>query len=310
MCLYPRFFINRKYKVTKKNNGDVPTLLDTRVKYVPIGCGNCIECRRQKANEWRVRLHEEIKVHKYNYFITLTFSNESLEKLNEKYEINDINEIATKAIRLFTERYRKEYKKALKHWFVTELGQTKSERVHIHGIIFSEFPINNKWLEKFWKYGHCDTGKYVNSRTINYIIKYIMKIDEKHKDYMPKILTSKGIGNKYITEYKKKYHKYKGKDTKDYYILPDGKKIQLPIYYRNKLYTDAEREKLWIQKINQDTRYINKIKIEHASKNIDRIIAKLKTAQQENINLGYGNFSKQWEKKKYLLDLKQLKQRS
>ena len=30
----------------------------------------------------------------------------------------------------------------------------------------------------------------------------------------------------------------------------------MPIYYRNKIYSEEEREKLWIQKLNSNTRYI------------------------------------------------------
>ena len=43
MCLYPRLIENPKYKITKKNGGEVPPILDNRVKFVPIGCGNCYE---------------------------------------------------------------------------------------------------------------------------------------------------------------------------------------------------------------------------------------------------------------------------
>ena len=48
MCLYPRFMKNPKYKPNKKNGGNPPTITDKRVKYVPVGCGKCIECRNQK----------------------------------------------------------------------------------------------------------------------------------------------------------------------------------------------------------------------------------------------------------------------
>ena len=38
---------NPKYLPNKKNNNNPPEITDERVKYVPIGCGNCIECRNQ-----------------------------------------------------------------------------------------------------------------------------------------------------------------------------------------------------------------------------------------------------------------------
>ena len=61
MCLYPRIIENRKYKPNKKNGGVVPECTDDRVKAVAVGCGQCIECRKQKAREWQVRINEEIR---------------------------------------------------------------------------------------------------------------------------------------------------------------------------------------------------------------------------------------------------------
>ena len=59
MCLYPRLIKNPKYKKNKKNGGVIPAFLDERVLAVPIGCGECIECRKQKRRNWQVRLLEE-----------------------------------------------------------------------------------------------------------------------------------------------------------------------------------------------------------------------------------------------------------
>ena len=61
MCLYPKLIKNKKYVANKKNGGNVPIPKDDRVLFVPVGCGNCIECKRQKKREWQVRLQEELK---------------------------------------------------------------------------------------------------------------------------------------------------------------------------------------------------------------------------------------------------------
>ena len=82
MCLYPRLFSNPKYRQNKKNGGVIPAIRDERVKLVPVGCGNCIECRKQKARDWQIRLLEDLKKHKNGKFITLTFSNESIKHLH------------------------------------------------------------------------------------------------------------------------------------------------------------------------------------------------------------------------------------
>ena len=57
-------------------------------------------------------------------------------------------------------------------------------------------------------------------------------------------------------------NKYKGKETRETYTTRAGYKIALPIYYRNKIYKEREREMLWIMKLNEKVRYVDKIKID------------------------------------------------
>ena len=56
MCLYPTYVKNPKYKPNKKNKGKPPVCKDRRLLYIPTKCGCCIECRKEKQREWRVRL--------------------------------------------------------------------------------------------------------------------------------------------------------------------------------------------------------------------------------------------------------------
>lgn len=308
MCLYPKLIRNRKYQPNKKNGNSPPSIKDKRTMWTPVGCGNCIECRKQIAQEWRVRLHEEIKEHKYKYFVTLTFSPEALKKLCDDYNIEVCNGIATKAVRLFLERVRKQTKKSLKHWLITELGQEESERIHLHGIIFSEYEITNDWLNKMWQYGITDTGQYCNERTINYIIKYVYKIDTIHKNYKPVVLCSKGIGASYIQKGKSK-HVWNAENTRDYYTLPNGQRVSLPIYYRNHFFTEEQREQLWIYKLNKDIRYIRGIPFRGILTNnhaYEKFIKVLKKQQDDNIAMGFGNDKAEWKKQEYNVTYKML----
>jgi len=193
MCLFPKLVKNRKYVANKKNQGNVPEADDQRKLYVPIGCGKCMECLKKKSREWQVRLNEEIKTDSRGLFVTLSFSDESLQELQTDiiglsgYELD--NETATKAVRRFLERWRKKHKKSVKHWLVTELGTQNTERIHLHGIIFTDLKDD---VKQIWKYGNVYIGDYVNEETIGYIVKYLHKTDPKHKEYKPKILTNKG----------------------------------------------------------------------------------------------------------------------
>lgn len=301
MCLYPKIIENRKYKANKKNGGVIPAIIDKRTLYVPIKCNKCMECMKAKAREWQVRLQQEIKnkENKKAHFITLTLSNESITKLSEEIALEGYerdNETATKAVRHFLERWRKKYKKSVKHWLVTELGHNGTENIHLHGIIWTDE--KTETIEEIWKYGYIWDGTYVNEQTINYITKYVSKTDEIHKEYKSKILTSAGIGKEYKNSYNAEQNKYNGENTKEYYRTNTGHKISLPIYFRNKIYTEEQRERLWIKKLDEQTRYVDKKKID-ISKGEEEYYKALETAREKNNRLGYLDDKINWERKIY-----------
>lgn len=320
MCLYPILITNPKYKENKKNGGVIPHCIDSRIKLIPIGCGKCIECKKKKAREWQIRITEEVKQDERGKFITLTFSNESIKKINEELDRKETkenkrdvngeiiiskgykrdNEIATYGVRHWLENIRAKYKKSVKHWLVTELGGNGTENIHLHGIVWCEDieEITNKWI-----YGYVWNGKtinekkinYVNAKTANYITKYMCKLDEKHKHYNSIILCSKGIGKGYVD---------KNKDKKDIYVTESGHKIGLSIYYRNKIFTEEEREKLWIEKIDKGVRYIGGK--EYRNDDYNGIMRALKNERKLNKELGYGDGSIEWNEKEYEENMREL----
>lgn len=300
MCLYPTLIKNPKYKKNKKNGGEIPPMKDIRIMLVPIGCQRCKECYKKKANEWRVRLKEEIK-NKENgraYFVTFTLNTESLKELDEKvdkkykgYERD--NAIATKAIRLFLERWRKKYGRSLRHWIITELGDGTTEHLHMHGIIWTKEDFES--IRDIWKYGFVYprekqvSRNYVNSKTINYIIKYVTKLDRKHIYYKSIVLTSNGIGNKYKAPEQDK--------RDDKYRTEQGSKIALPIYFRNKIYTEEEREDKWIDKLNDKYRWVAGQKVR--PDDLETIMSILKEAQRLSEIDGYIGAKKDFIEEEY-----------
>lgn len=304
MCLYPKLIPNKKYRSTKKNGGTIPKCQDERVKWVPVGCGKCIECLRQKARNWQVRLFEEIHYDKSGLFVTLTFSEESLNELVKEFGVTESNYIATKAVRRFLERWRKATKKSVKHWLITELGHQNTERIHLHGIIWTNK--DEDFISKTWSYGNIFIGNYVNERTINYISKYVTKIDTDHKNYVPIILCSAGIGKNYLNSEKARINQYNGELTQDNYRNNSGYKQALPIYYRNKIYTEKERELLWIQRLNKEERWVlgQKIDVSNGLELYEKI---REEARQLNRRVGYGDDSKEWQKKSYNVTCNMLK---
>ena len=79
----------------------------------------------------------------------------------------------------------------------------------------------------------------------------------------------------------------------------------MPIYWRNKRYTEDEREKLWIHKLDQNTRYVCGEKVK--ADNEEEYQKLLKFYRRRNTELGYGN-PEDWDAQKYEHERRLLKQ--
>lgn len=312
MCLYTKYIENPKYRANKKNGGVIPAVPDYRVRWVPIACGDCMECRKKKSREWLMRLTEEVKHNNKAKFITLTFNPESLSELRtalweqdkklgkeqerQGYDLD--NGICTIAIRRFYERWRKEHKKPPRYWFINELGHGQTEHVHMHGIIWDT---DVDKIERIWKYGFIWKGKpirkgkviigyenYVSEATVSYMMKYVTKVDFKHKHFKPLILCSNGIGRDYMKTMAAEQNKFNGDKTREYYLTKTGHKVSLPIYIRNKVYNEKERELLWIKKLDEEVRYVCGEKV--SVKDNDEAYKQIRDYyRKKNAQLGYGS---------------------
>lgn len=288
MCTQPITIRNKRYIANQKNKWQPPVADDKRLMEIEVPCGWCVECRKKKAREWSIRLQEELKTKTYlngieqkPLFVTLTLSNEKAKEIAEKYNISTANELIKKCIRLTLERYRKKIKKSFKHWFTTELGE-KNGRIHLHGIMWCN--MNKEEIEKLWGYGYVYIGEYVSEASINYITNYSLKINNEKPHYRPIVLCSKGIGVNYITEDVLKLKRYNEEKTSDYYTLKDGRKVALPKYYRQKIYTDEEREKMYKISMEKDTIFVNGIEVEKTD--IEKIANLRKRQQEQETNWG------------------------
>lgn len=293
MCLYQTNKINPKFKPNKKNGYKPPPVTNQGTKYVPIPCGYCIECKKIAANDWRIRLIEDRYKYKNGKFVTLTYSEESLTELTnevqrlryeeltklentqghkipekntplEGYELD--NSIHALAIKRFRERFRKKYKKSIRHWLTCEIGQHNTERPHLHGVIWVDMPKTK--LENIWQYGNVNEKNktwdesYYNDSSISYMVKYIMKTDPVHQTYKSPIFCSPGIGKYYLQREGYKVNKFKGTATNELYTNRKGFKMALPKYYRDLLYTDEEKEFLWKMKTDSHLKYVRGVKID------------------------------------------------
>ena len=102
-----------------------------------------------------------------------------------------------------------------------------------------------------------------------------------------------------------KRNAYRENNTNEYYRLPNGMELPLPEYYRKKIYSEEEREKLWIEKQERGYRYIcgEKVSIDDEEE-YDSILNYYRERAKELYNENYDN----WEKERHKRQLEKLKE--
>ena len=132
---------------------------------------------------------------------------------------------------------------------------------------------------------------------MNYLIKYVTKIDKDHEGYKSKILTSAGIGGSYMKRTDWRNNKYVEGKTEEGYRTDSGYKVAMPIYWRNKIYSEEEREKLWIEKLDKEERWVcgERVSIKEGTKEYTKLVEWYRIKNKE---LGYGDDG-EWNKREY-----------
>lgn len=239
-CIIPRRIINRHYvKISKENNEDVNIYSDRPDFYVDVPCGRCINCLNSYMTKWRTRLYHEYEYmtpleRKNSYFITLTFRDDVLYS-------KDFDVYLCKY--RFVDRIRKKHGSTPRYFLITEYGET-TFRLHLHGIIFDcNFSIHE--LEKLWSYGFVDYEILTDYR-IKYITSYITKYSDDvivDPKYIQRVFCSPGIGKKYTEDKANLRYHHPAKGVLNP-ILQNSSQflIAMPRYYRQKIFTDDERE--------------------------------------------------------------------
>jgi hypothetical protein len=304
MCLYPKLVRNPRYKSNKKNGGIIPPLLDERVKMVPIGCQRCIECRKQRRMEWVSRLMYEHRNSKMRgHWCTFTYSPVEWCKLRDSvYEDNggeelhfyDLqNKITAKAIKLWRERCRKGLGESPRFWIVPELGSENTKRLHAHGFVWT----NNRMVFDKWNFGFFTVKPLIEDK-IKYCTKYIFKVHPHYKGFIPKVFCSNGIGKGYENSVNAQNNAYNGEDTDTRFRTTSGHFIGLPKYYRNMLYDDDTKEKLWLHLLDKRERWVLGVKADLDKEGWGYYFDLLKWGRSVNKELGYGS-DEEWDDTEY-----------
>lgn len=289
MCLYPKVIKNKKYLPNKKNGYNAPKCENKLFEYVTADCGRCLECRKKKMRDWKVRLMEEVRNNRDALFVTLTLNENSLKK---GWKPKDY-------VRRFLERYRKKHGKSVKHWLVTEPGE-ENGRLHFHGLIWNWD--KNTDLNNVWQYGFTYIGRFVNEKSVNYIVKYMLKPNIKHKEFRQEVFCTPGIGKGWTEKPQGLMSKAK---EEEFYRLNNGSRIALPKYYKNVMFDDDTRERLWLKKIEKGIAYVLGQPVSMDDE--DTYMKMLKDAREKDRDMFYRVIEQDEQEKRVKVMLKQRK---
>lgn len=177
-------------------------------------------------------------------FLTLTYDTRSVPITKRGFMT-----LCKADVQKFFKRLRKILPEAkIKYYAVGEYGG-RTMRPHYHIILFNA---DHSAVTRAWRLDNKDIGSLyfgtVSGASIGYCLKYMMKPskvplhanDDRIKEFS---LVSKGLGANYMSDAMIKWHK-RDLEHRMYCNLKDGKKIAMPRYYKDKIYSESERERV------------------------------------------------------------------
>lgn len=195
---------------------------------------------------------KEAEVSTSAFFVTLTYNTDHVPITNKGFM-----NLCKQDLQNYFKRLRKLNKNKIKYYAVGEYGG-KTNRPHYHIILFNaeEDTISLAWKLEGTEIGEIHIG-LVAEASVGYTLKYISKDSKipihKNDDRLKEFsLMSKKMGASYLTQKMQKWHK-KDLLNRMYCNLKDGKKIAMPRYYKDKLYTTHQRKMIGASMQQSDT---------------------------------------------------------
>lgn len=221
---------------------------------IPVPCGKCPPCFSRRISGWSFRLMQQDKVSYSSHFLTLTYDTKHLPISKNgfptltKGQQGDLTLFFKKLRQAHVRLYNKlriplESRRYIKYYSCGEYG-TQRSRPHYHVLIFDCF---TELIQPSWEKGQVHYG-FVSEASVGYTLKYMCKQGKiplhARDDRQPEFsVMSKGLGISYLSAKMRAWHTT-SLEERQYCPLPDGKKIAMPRYYRNKLYTEQQKKRL------------------------------------------------------------------
>lgn len=211
---------------------------ESTVRYVEVGCGQCIGCRLDRSRDWAIRCVHEASLYDDNCFLTLTYDDNHLPENNTlvKKDLQDFWKRLRKAIAPLKIRY----------FACGEYGE-QFQRPHYHACVFGWSPPDKKLytiragsrlyisplLAHLWPFGFHTIGD-VTFDSAAYVARYITKkingepAKEHYNGRLPEyvVMSRKpGIAADWIRKF------YGDVYPHDYIVIRDKFKCRPPRYY-------------------------------------------------------------------------------
>lgn len=246
-------------------------------RYLP--CGQCVECRMERARVWAVRLMHESTLHDASCFITLTYEKEPDGGQLQKSDIQKFIKLLRKTTSI--------------RYYISGEYAPATFRPHYHGILYGK-SLSQSELEAVWKKGFVSSSSLTFSRA-NYVAKYTLK--DTSYEFEPKVkpfaLMSRNPGIGYGVIEKITSPK----------IYSNGHQVMVPRYYQDKLFQTNFRRWLEIEdeKYARSRKRFNKVMKERKldidydvfmRSNMNPIYTPAQYKQDEKDALAYQSLSK------------------
>lgn len=183
---------------------------------IPVNCGKCLNCKKNRVNQWSLRLMKELEVSDSAKFVTLTYDTNyvpitergmmTLKKVSEKLEKIEGESKAEyrsrcqkrnekdvslqgffKRLRYFEKQRKGLSKEAFE--IISRGGKIEGKKIKFYAVgeygtkrhrphyhIILFNVMDSESIKKAWPYGGIHID-VVNANTIDYTLKYIMKSD-------------------------------------------------------------------------------------------------------------------------------------
>lgn len=226
-------------------------------------CGRCPACLANRQRGFMFRLDEEKENAKFYFWLTLQYDDDHVPRLEDGEMC-----FSKEHCHFFFEKLRKRYSKqgsTFKHFLVCEYGPEGTHRPHYHCLLMVYNKEDSKMnylirkemrdfvIHEAWPHGHV-TEKAFHGRVLRYLTKYCLKPEllGQHHTMKPFTLISRGIGLSLLDRIPEK-QKQQMIERADFTYWYNGKKIQLPRYYVDKIAPHSKQDLIKASLIGLET---------------------------------------------------------